>query len=191
MKTALELAQAEIGTLEWADGSNPRVVAYYKDAGHPEVVDDAVAWCAAFVGAMLYRAGIKPSGKLTARSYMTWGNAVPIDAAHIKLGDIGVKPRGSAWQGHVFFIEKVSGANVICIGGNQRDSVSRATVPIASLIGVRRAPNDTPMVNPTPGVHGAGKPKTKLKPPITPVPTKPNWLAIIIAAIAALFRRRK
>ena len=55
--TPYELAKSEVGTMEWAEGSNPKVVAYYRDAGFPEVKDDAVAWCAAFVGAMIKRAG--------------------------------------------------------------------------------------------------------------------------------------
>jgi hypothetical protein len=43
---------------EWpADSDKPVVQAYYKDAGHPEVRHDSVPWCAAFVSAMLARAG--------------------------------------------------------------------------------------------------------------------------------------
>lgn len=60
-----ELALGERGVKE-APGAadNPVVQAYYKDAGHPEVKHDSVPWCAAFVGAMLARSGIKPSGSL-------------------------------------------------------------------------------------------------------------------------------
>lgn len=147
MTQAIDLAIAEIGTVEWAQGSNPKVVAYYRDAGHPEVIDDAVAWCAAFVGAMLKRAGVKPSGALNARSYLKWGNPVP--TANIQRGDIGVIARGnSTWQGHVFFIEKVTGKMVVAVGGNQRDSVSRAEYPISALLGVRRAVAVKPVVAP-------------------------------------------
>ena len=76
--TPYELAKSEVGTMEWAEGSNPKVVAYYRDAGFPEVKDDAVAWCAAFVGAMIKRAGGKPSGSLAARSYLKWGKPVAL-----------------------------------------------------------------------------------------------------------------
>lgn len=138
MKKAYEMARAEIGTVEWAEGSNPKVVAYYRDAGHPQVKDDAVAWCAAFVGAMLARAGIKGSGELTARSYLKWG--VPVDVRDAQQGDIGIIPRGSsAWQGHVFFIDRIERGKVYALGGNQRDAVNIATYPAASLLGVRRA----------------------------------------------------
>ena len=64
MTTAYDLAKAEVGTVEWANGNNPKVVAYFKDSGNPGVMDDETAWCAAFVGAMLKRAGIKGTGKL-------------------------------------------------------------------------------------------------------------------------------
>ena len=73
---AYEMAKAEVGTVEWANGNNPKVVAYFKDSGNPGVMDDETAWCAAFVGAMLKRAGIKGTGKLNARSYLDWGTPV-------------------------------------------------------------------------------------------------------------------
>ena len=172
MTEAIDLAIAEIGTVEWAKGSNPKVVAYYRDAGHPEIVDDEVAWCAAFVGAMLKRAGIKPSGSLAARSYLQWGSAVPI--AQIKRGDIGVIPRGnSSWQGHVFFIESVKGSNVIAVGGNQRDSVSRATYPISVLLGVRRAVAVKPAMPLTPKPVAAKTPAQTV--------AKPSFIARLIA----------
>lgn len=121
----LTLARAEIGTLE-APGpkSNPKVVAYYKDAGHGEVIDDAVPWCSAFVGAILKRAGIKPSGSLGARSYERWGERLEQPL----LGCIGVKRRqgGEAWQGHVGLVVAANQTTVWMLGGNQSNSVSIA-----------------------------------------------------------------
>ena len=43
MKSAYELAQAEVGTVEWSKGANPKVMAYFKDAGHAEVSDETVS----------------------------------------------------------------------------------------------------------------------------------------------------
>ena len=41
----LDLAEAEKGTKEGAgDRDNPVVLAYYADAGHPELEHDEVAW---------------------------------------------------------------------------------------------------------------------------------------------------
>jgi uncharacterized protein (TIGR02594 family) len=171
VKKAYELAKAEIGTVEWAQGSNPKVVAYYRDAGHPEVKDDAVAWCAAFVGAMLARAGIKPSGDLTARSYLKWG--VPVDVRDAQQGDIGIIPRGSsAWQGHVFFIDRIANGKVYALGGNQRDAVNIQTYPASSLLGVRRAKTGAGTV-PKPEVKPAAKPVVAAGSP--PKPTKSFW----------------
>ena len=71
-----ELALSERGVKEGpGEADNPVVRAYYKDAGHPEVKHDSVPWCAAFVGAMLTRSGIKPSGSLAARSYLAWASS--------------------------------------------------------------------------------------------------------------------
>jgi len=135
--TPYELAKSEIGTLEWAQGSNPKVLAYYRDAGHPEVKDDAVAWCAAFVGAMIKRAGGKPSGSLAARSYLKWGE--PVALLDAKPGDIVVFRRGnSTWQGHVGFFVSHSGGMIQVLGGNQRDAVNIAPQPVAKLLGVVR-----------------------------------------------------
>lgn len=190
---ALDLAIAEIGTMEWANGSNPKVVAYYRDAGHPEVKDDSVAWCAALVGAMLKRSGVKPSGKLTARSYLDWG--APVAVINIQPGDIGIIPRGASWQGHVFFIEKVVGNMVHAVGGNQNDSVSRTKYPVASLIGVRRTSlRDTikqkDVADQMPARNSAEKPimhqETISKPSLTPVPPKPSKAPAIGAALVAL-----
>lgn len=139
MNKAYELARGEIGTWEWADGSNPKVVQYYLDAGHPEVKNDEVAWCAAFVGAMLARAGLPNTGKLTARSYLEWGEPIQLEDA--VEGDIVVFKRGnSSWQGHVgFFVMKVSD-QIFVLGGNQGNQVSIKPFGLNNLLGVRRQP---------------------------------------------------
>ncbi len=138
MQSAYALAQAELGTFEWAEGSNPKVVQYFRDAGHPQVSDDSVAWCAAFVGAMLKRAGLPNTGKLTSRSYLDWGT--PVDIDHAQKGDIVVLWRGSpsSWQGHVAFFEEFVGDDVRLLGGNQRDQVNRMRYPAGRILGVRR-----------------------------------------------------
>lgn len=123
--TWLTLARAEIGTLEIKGAKhNPKIVGYFKDAGHGEIKDDETPWCAAYVGAILRRAGIEPNGKLGARSYETWGERLDQPA----LGCIGVKKRagGQSWQGHVAFVVAANPTTVWMLGGNQSDSVSIA-----------------------------------------------------------------
>lgn len=172
---AYELAKAEIGTAEWRDGDNPKVVAYYKDAGHPGKTED-LPWCAAFVGAMLHRAGDKGTGMLTARSYLEWG--VPVDRKDAVEGDIVIFKRGnSSWQGHVAFFVKDNGSTISVLGGNQADAVNRRAYPSASLLGIRRAPP---------------KPHTiAFKPLAAPIPTKPHKGPVgrLLGVLLAMFRK--
>lgn len=138
----LTLAVAELGTVEGiGSGNNPKVVRYYADAGFPGVKDDAVAWCAAFVGAMLKRAGQEPSHSLAARSYETWG----VGLVQPVLGCIGTKRRGgSAWQGHVTFVVGANKTQIFGLGGNQHDSVSIAAFTRGEFTSFRW-PHDLPI----------------------------------------------
>ena len=136
---AYELAQKEVGTVEWSKGDNPKVVAYFADSGNAGVKNDETAWCAAFVGAMLKRAGLKGTGKLNARSYLDWG--VPVDRKDAKPGDVVVFKRGnSTWQGHVAFFVKDKGALIDVLGGNQSNAVNVKGYQASQILGIRRAP---------------------------------------------------
>ena len=152
---AYELAKAEVGTVEWAKGNNPKVVAYFKDSGNPGVTDDETAWCAAFVGAMLKRAGVKGTGKLNARSYLDWGT--PVDRKNAQTGDVVVFKRGnSSWQGHVAFFVKDRGALIDVLGGNQSNAVNVKGYQAAALLGIRRPPK----------AQVKKTPKTEHEPPV-------------------------
>ena len=139
--TPFEIACGLIGTTEGpGPEDNPAVMEMYASVGHDWVEHDSVAWCAAFVGHCLERAGLRSTRKLTARSYLDWG--VPVEMADAQPGDIGVIPRGtSSWQGHVFFIDRIEGAWVWGLGGNQGDAVTIKRYPVSTLLGVRRAGN--------------------------------------------------
>lgn len=138
MKKAYDLARADLGTWEWSDGHNPKVLQYFKDVGHEWVEDDETAWCAAFVGAMLKRAGLPHTGKLNARSYLKWG--VPVDMKDAQEGDVVVFSRGdpNGWQGHVAFFVKEDGTKLQVLGGNQSNQVNIAKYPKSRLLGIRR-----------------------------------------------------
>ena len=138
----MTLAKADIGTWEFAgDDHNPKVLAYYDDAGHPEIGNDEVPWCAAFVGAILVRAGGKGTNSLLAQSYLKWG--VKVDIKDAKPGDVVVIKRGSkSWQGHVFFFHSWHDAKTINgLGGNQGDQVNvkKFRIDDGKLLGVRRS----------------------------------------------------
>lgn len=169
---AYELAQAEVGTAEWKNGNNPKVVAYFKDSGNAGVKDDETAWCAAFVGAMLKRAGLKGTGKLNARSYLEWGT--PVDRKDAKPGDIVIFKRGnSSWQGHVAFFVKDRGALIDVLGGNQSNAVNVKGYQSAALLGIRRAPKATlgKIKVPTPAT-APKNPAQRAADPKAPTPAK-------------------
>lgn len=131
-------AAKEIGTVEVPGaGNNPKIVAYYRDAGHPEVKHDSVPWCAAFVGSMLFRLNLPHTGKLNARSYLSWGREVRLDEA--VRGDVVVFKRGdSEWKGHVGFFDSQTAQSIRVLGGNQRDAVNIKAYPKSKLLGIRR-----------------------------------------------------
>ena len=129
----LVLARKELGTKELpGPPSSPTVVQYYVDAVGKKFAD-AVPWCAAFVGAMLTRAGEKGSGSLMARSYLRYGKRCAPQSGAIVIFSRG----NSRIQGHVTFVESVEGSTLVCIGGNQSDAVTRQRYPKARALGFR------------------------------------------------------
>lgn len=118
---------------------NQDIVKYFKEVGQSWVKDDETAWCAAFVGYCLEKAGHKSTGKLNARSYLDWGT--PTDTPNV--GDIVVFWRGapSGWQGHVGFFIREEGDKIYTLGGNQSNQVSIAPYSKDQLLGYRVVPN--------------------------------------------------
>ena len=147
--TPFEIAKTYIGTAEGpGPEDNPVVMEMYATVGHDWVEHDDVAWCAAFVGHCLERAGIRSTRKLNARSYLDWG--IPVDLADAQEGDVVIFSRGSnAWQGHVGFFVKTVGASIEVLGGNQSDAVNIKRMAKSKLLGVRRAGNVAPAVHMT------------------------------------------
>ncbi len=142
--TPFEIAQSYIGTAEGpGPEDNPAIMEMYASVGHDWVEHDAVAWCAAFVGHCLEKAGLRSTRRLNARSYLDWG--IPVDLADAQEGDIVVFSRGSkSWQGHVGFFVKKTGAMIEVLGGNQSDAVTIQRYAKSRLLGVRRAGNVAP-----------------------------------------------
>lgn len=138
-KTAYDYAVDDLGTWEWAGNEhNPKVIQYFNDVGHAWVQDDETAWCAAFVGAMLKKAGKRHTGKLNARSYLDQGVSVGLDNA--KEGDIVVFSRGdpTGWQGHVAFYVSHNDTHIRVLGGNQGNQVNITSYARSRLLGIRR-----------------------------------------------------
>lgn len=120
--------------------NNPEIVALWRDAGLP-FTDDEVAWCAGFVGGVLARAKIKPSGRADARSYIGWGIDVFEDRniKRIPLGAVIIFARPPAqWSGHVGFAVGIAAdGRVMCLGGNQKNMVSILPFDAERTIGAR------------------------------------------------------
>lgn len=116
--------------------------------------DDETAWCAAFVGGVLEEVGIQSSRSAAARSYETYGVAVPTPT----YGAITVFWRGSksGWQGHVAFLVGVTAAgDLLCLGGNQSDAVTVAKFSRDRLLGFRFPKGDFER-RPAPVLAGPG-----------------------------------
>lgn len=143
------------GTWEWAGAeNNPVVVEMYAMSGHPEIKQDSVPWCAAYVGAVLAECGLPTTASLLARSYLKWGRKVA-NLRDAQQGDVIVLKRGSkSWQGHVGFVDRVEGRTVYILGGNQNDQVNIKPFSVDDVLGVRRAE--------TPRKEAAKRPETVL-----------------------------
>lgn len=128
-------AWADLGQREGAgERDNPRIMQYYRDVGFADVHHDEVAWCAAFVGACLERAGIPSTRLLLARSYLQHGAAL----SGGRPGAIAVLSRGNdPALGHVGFWLGETTTQVILLGGNQADAVSVAAFDKSRLLALR------------------------------------------------------
>ncbi len=131
----MALAWADLGLRERpGTATNPRIAAYFRDVRHGDIKDDETAWCAAFVGSVLERAGIASTRSLQARSYLAWGVA----AAELQPGAIAVLSRGADPSlGHVGFVVASTPGRVILLGGNQSDSVSVEAFDKDRVVGLR------------------------------------------------------
>ena len=131
----LATAWAELGQRE-VDGAadNARIRAFFRDVGQPASLHDEVAWCAAFAGACLERAGYASTRSLMARSYLRWG--VALDEG--RFGAVAVLSRGSdPVAGHVGFLLGETDAHIVLLGGNQGDAVGVAAFSKTRLLGFR------------------------------------------------------
>lgn len=132
----LTLFRAEIGVRE-APGhaNNPRVLAYYADAGHRGIRSDAIAWCAAVQCAVLERSGTASPKTLSARDFLRWGKE--IDAP--ELGAIAVLWRDdpSSYKGHVGTVTGWTDDAVCLISGNMGDAVTEEWFTRSRVLGYR------------------------------------------------------
>lgn len=101
---------------------------------HPQIIrwwqkikshfrDDETPWCAAYVGGVLEKVGIRSTRSAAARSYLKFGKTLTQPA----YGCVVVFWRGrrNGWAGHVgFVVGKDRHGNLMVLGGNQGDAVN-------------------------------------------------------------------
>ncbi|MDQ8697259.1 TIGR02594 family protein [Hyphomicrobium sp. LHD-15] len=105
------------------------------------------AWCDAFCGACLERAGLRATRSLMARSYLKWGEAI----AEPRIGAIAVFSRGTnPAEGHVGFWLGETEDSIVLLGGNQGNAVSVARYAKARLLGLRWPSSNTQPASPSP-----------------------------------------
>lgn len=108
------------------------IVQFWKDIKRGGIKDDETPWCAAFVGAMLERVGIRSSRFESAKSYLQWGQNLSTPV----VGCIVVFSRSGG--GHVgFVLGKDAQGNILVWGGNQADAVNLRAFPVSRVTGYR------------------------------------------------------
>lgn len=111
---------------------NPEILQMWRDIKRGGIKDDETPWCAAFVGAVLERVGIRSSRFESARSYLDWGQLL----AQPVPGCVVVFTRSGG--GHVgFAVGRDPAGNLLVLGGNQSDAVNIKAFPVSRVSGYR------------------------------------------------------
>lgn len=128
----------------------PEIVQMWRDIKRGGIKDDETPWCAAFVGAMLERAGIRSSRFESARSYLDWGHLLALPV----VGCVVVFTREGG--GHVgFCIGRDKAGNLLVLGGNQSDAVNVKAFPVSRVTGYRWPTGIMVPAEPLPTLNGA------------------------------------
>lgn len=121
--------------------------AFFREATGQSIDPEITKWCAAFVNAVLAANGVKGTGSLAAKSFLTFGKD---DTKSPQRGDIAVVRTGAG--NHVGFVDSVDKAgNVRMLAGNTSDKVAFGTYNKSQILGIRRPP--------TPAESAAGEQK--------------------------------
>lgn len=137
-------AQQYVGRREDRRGDNAVLQDLFKSA-NVNIDPKMVAWCAAFVNAVLATNGLPTVDQVTggsdlrARDFLAYGSEV----TKPEPGDIVILKRGNnAAQGHVgFFQGFTDNGDVRVLGGNQSNGVNEQTFKSRDVLGFRRAPS--------------------------------------------------
>lgn len=110
----------------------PEILQMWRDIKRGGIKYDETPWCAAFVGAMLERVGVRSSRFESARSYLDWGQSI----SNPVTGCVVVFTRQGG--GHVgFCVGRDKAGNLLILGGNQSDAVNVRAFPVSRVTGYR------------------------------------------------------
>jgi uncharacterized protein (TIGR02594 family) len=129
----METAWAEVGIAETpGPHATSRILDYFSAAGHPEIISDEIAWCAAFAGYCLSSSGVALDAiprdeRLTAKSYLKQGTAIP----EPRTGCLAIL------EHHVGFVAGFTETTIQLLGGNQANAVNVAAFKRSSVLGYR------------------------------------------------------
>lgn len=127
----------------------PEIIQMWRDIKRGGIKDDETPWCAAFVGAMLERVGIRSSRFESARSYLDWGQMI----SEPVLGCVVVFSRQGG--GHVgFCVGRDKAGNLLILGGNQADAVNVRAFPVSRVTGYRWPAGVLVPTDPLPLIEG-------------------------------------
>lgn len=140
---AVALGEAGVAENTHPGRRNERVMEYLHCVNR-SISDDETPWCAGFVNWVMREVGIAGTGRLNARSFLTWGASVPTTSPH--YGAVAVLWRVSpqSAKGHVAFFCGMEGDNMILLGGNQGNRVQLSPYPYARLLSFRWPPHFPP-----------------------------------------------
>lgn len=133
----IDIARKYIGLKEVAGPQNdPHILKWWKNIG-TSFDQDSVPWCGAFVGGVLFEAGIKPvAGGASARAWLK----LPVKLDRPAVGSVVVFYRGSpqSGQGHVgFVVGRDRAGNLMVLGGNQGDAINIKPFSRSRVLGYR------------------------------------------------------
>lgn len=134
--------QQNIRELPGPEKNNPRIV-WYHSFTTLKATNDETPWCSAFMcAAAVMGGGFVGTRSAAAISWESYGQK--IDLYNAKIGDIIVLKRfvkGNPRARHVTFLHgeiKATDKNIICLGGNQNNSVSVSKYKIEDIVAIRR-----------------------------------------------------
>lgn len=131
----IALAKSQISVREIkGQKNNPKIVEYHQ-ATNLKATDDETPWCSAFVNWCLMQTGYERSHAANARSWLSVHKKI------VKFEPYAIvvfRRGGNAWQGHVAFAIEDKGSSILCLGGNQNDSVCYSSYKKIDVLGYIR-----------------------------------------------------